>query len=52
MDYTKGAKGQAVQCLHCGTEIPQVPGVGRVRRYCRPSHGLAWRTRMRSAGWL
>ncbi|GGZ11271.1 hypothetical protein GCM10010300_64150 [Streptomyces olivaceoviridis] len=52
MDATKTAKQQPTQCLHCGADVEQTPGVGRLRRYCTPAHGRAWRLRMRIAGWL
>lgn len=52
MDATRTAKQQLTACLHCGADIAQVPGAGRLRRYCTPAHGRAWRQRMRVAGWL
>ncbi|MFI1532528.1 hypothetical protein [Streptomyces griseus] len=52
MSFTDPAKSQPVICPQCSTEVPQVPGRGKVKRYCNPSHGRTWRTRMRSAGWL
>lgn len=45
-------KSQPTQCLQCGAEIQQSPGRGRLRQFCRPSHGRTWPQRMRSAGWL
>ncbi|MER6343753.1 hypothetical protein ACWC10_00345 [Streptomyces sp. NPDC001595] len=51
-DFTKGAKSQSVTCPQCGADVEQKPGAGRVRQYCTPGHGKAWRRRMRHAGWL
>ncbi|MEU3297330.1 hypothetical protein ABZ722_33980 [Streptomyces longwoodensis] len=46
------AKSHDVTCPQCGSEVKQTPGVGRVKEFCKPSHGRAWRARMRHAGWL
>ncbi|MFJ4787183.1 hypothetical protein [Streptomyces sp. NPDC088794] len=52
-DCTKTVKEQhTAGCLHCGVELTQTQGAGRVRRYCTQAHGRLWRRRMRHAGWL
>lgn len=52
MDTTKPIKTQPATCLHCGTAVPQVAGAGRLKRYCAPEHGRAWRRKARFFGWL
>ncbi|MET9638079.1 hypothetical protein ABZY83_17010 [Streptomyces virginiae] len=49
MDCTKPAKNAPVTCP-CGAEVPQVPGPGRVKKYCKPSCGRSWRQRMAALG--
>ncbi len=44
------AKSHTVTCPHCGEEVPQVEGPGRVRLYCTPDAGRLWRQRMRALG--
>ncbi|MFE2883178.1 hypothetical protein [Streptomyces sp. NPDC059272] len=51
MDYTKSLKSQTVAtCPHCNAEVAQVPGRGRLRLYCTPDAGKAYRQRMRALG--
>jgi hypothetical protein len=51
MDYTKSTKIQcAAGCLHCGAELTQTRGPGRIRRFCDGEHGKAYRRRMRALG--
>ncbi|MFD6027407.1 hypothetical protein [Streptomyces griseoluteus] len=51
MDYTKSFKSQChAACLHCGAELEQKEGPGRVRRFCDGEHGKAYRRRMRALG--
>jgi hypothetical protein len=51
MDYTKSAKSQCTAgCLHCGAPLTQAEGPGRLRRFCNPDHGKAYRSRMRALG--
>lgn len=52
MNHCEPAKNHPVSCPQCGAEVAQVPGRGRIKQFCNPSHGRSWRTRMRSAGWL
>lgn len=52
VDYTDAAKNQSVTYPQCGADVAQTPGRGKIKRFCNPSHGRSWRTRMRSAGWL
>ncbi|MGW3632271.1 hypothetical protein ACWD7F_19260 [Streptomyces sp. NPDC005122] len=49
-DTTKPMKSVPVACPHCGTELEQVPGAGRVRRYCSAEAGRTYRRRMRALG--
>lgn len=49
---TKPVKAAPVHCEHCGADVPQCPGRGRVRRFCTPEHGRLVRRRMRALGWL
>ncbi|KAF0651729.1 MULTISPECIES: hypothetical protein [Streptomyces] len=51
MDLTKPAKALPVECAYCGATVPQKPGAGRVRRFCTPHHGAAYRHRLRVLGW-
>ncbi|MFD9455342.1 hypothetical protein ACFWBC_19930 [Streptomyces sp. NPDC059985] len=51
MDTTQPIKGAQVVCLHCGADVPQVSGQGRVKRYCTTWHGRLWRRRMAAYGW-
>ncbi|MFC7938154.1 hypothetical protein ACFU2J_18230 [Streptomyces sp. NPDC057387] len=52
MDTTKSAKSQYNEgCLHCGAELEQQEGRGRIRRFCNPDHGDAYRRRMRALGY-
>ncbi|MFI2431859.1 hypothetical protein [Streptomyces sp. NPDC018693] len=44
------AKSVPVTCGHCGAEITQKPGAGRVRRFCNGDHGKAYRRRLRALG--
>lgn len=46
------AKSHDVTCPQCGADVPQKPGAGRVRQFCRPDHGRQWRLRLRHSGWL
>ncbi|MET8818238.1 hypothetical protein ACFVGP_09075 [Streptomyces rochei] len=51
MDATKSQKSQHDDgCLHCGATLEQVEGRGRIRRFCNPDHGKAYRQRMRALG--
>lgn len=50
--FGQPAKRNPVQCPHCGADVEQTKGAGRVRRYCSAQHGRLWRRRMRHAGWL
>lgn len=44
------AKSHTVTCPHCGEDVAQKPGAGRVRLYCDPEAGRQWRRKMRSLG--
>ncbi|ROQ27115.1 hypothetical protein EDD98_6772 [Streptomyces sp. PanSC19] len=50
MDTMKPVKDEAVTCAHCGADVPQTAGVGRVKRYCTVEHGRLWRRHMRALG--
>lgn len=52
MDTTKPIKAQPTSCAHCGADVPQAAGVGRVKLYCTPEHGRLWRRKARFFGWL
>ncbi|MFI5995748.1 hypothetical protein ACIBAC_28345 [Streptomyces sp. NPDC051362] len=49
-DTTKPVKAAPVACLHCGATLTQVPGAGRLRRFCTGEEGKAYRRRMRALG--
>ncbi len=44
------AKSVLQTCPHCGSDLPQKPGAGRVRQYCTPEAGKAYRQRLRALG--
>ncbi|MFF9171733.1 MULTISPECIES: hypothetical protein [unclassified Streptomyces] len=48
--FGQPAKSETVTCGHCGAELEQTPGAGRVRRFCNGDHGKAYRARMRALG--
>ncbi|CAL9380829.1 hypothetical protein SUDANB120_01053 [Streptomyces sp. enrichment culture] len=50
MDCTQPIKSTPTTCP-CGAEVQQTAGRGRVKRYCKPSHGETWRRRMAAMGW-
>ncbi|MFF4930998.1 hypothetical protein ACFY2H_19140 [Streptomyces griseofuscus] len=51
MDFTKSYKSQCdAACLHCQVPLEQKQGAGRVKKYCTPQHGKAYRQRARALG--
>lgn len=54
MDTTRPLKSNPVACPlpNCGAAIEQKGGPGRIKLYCKPSHGEQWRRRMAAFGWL
>lgn len=51
MTYGLPSKSQPVECPQCGAEVAQVPGPGKIKRFCTPQHGRSWRRRARALGW-
>lgn len=52
MDTTTPIKRQPTTCLHCGADVEQKIGPGRLRKFCTAWHGRLWRRRMCAYGWL